>query len=150
MEPQYFHVQTAEVTPLPIFIKQHGQHQLELDLKNAQRNDTMVINPTYLAQRTRSCKTSTRPFTSSEKSCRLMIRSNELARCAAEGNPCLPAMAKISQSRELPLDSVKADLRPPIRLLKSSKCILSICPCLSYERKYDKSLKDTDMSTSCR
>ena len=50
----------------------------------------------------------------------------------------------------MPLDAPEADLRLYIRLLRSNKCIHSICPCLSYERKYDKSLRDTDMSTSCR
>ena len=50
----------------------------------------------------------------------------------------------------MPLDAPEADLRLCIRLLRSNKCIHSICPCLSYERKYDKSLRDTDMSISCR
>ena len=113
--------------------------------------DTMVINPTYLAQRTRSCTNSIRFRTLGEKGCGLMRHSDELARCATEGIPCLPTMAKIGQLRKMNTARCsRADLRPCIRLLKSNKCIHSICPYLSYERKYDKSLRDTDMSTSCR
>ena len=66
-----------------------------------QANNTMVINPTYLAQRTRSC-TNSIPFrTLGEKSCGLMIHSDELARCATEGIPCLSTMAEIGQSRKM-------------------------------------------------
>ena len=49
----------------------------------------------------------------------------------------------------MPLDSIKADLGLCIRLLKYSKCIPSIYPYLSYERKHVKSSKDTATSTDC-
>ena len=58
--------------------------------------ETMVINPTYLAQKTRSCMTSICSGTNGEKDCRLITRSVELAGRTAEGDPCLPAMAEIS------------------------------------------------------
>ena len=66
-----------------------------------QPNDTMVINPTYLAQRTRSCTNSIRFRILGERSCGLMIHSDELARCATEGIPCLPTMAEIGQLRKM-------------------------------------------------
>ena len=54
----------------------------------------MVINPTYLAQKTRSC-TAELPIFPREKV--LTAYSGELARCAAESYPRLPTMAEISE-----------------------------------------------------
>lgn len=59
-------------------------------------------------------------------------------------------LRSVSWERWILLEAPKADSKSCIRLLKSNKCIHSIYPCLSYERKYDKSLRDTDLSTSCR
>ncbi len=54
----------------------------------------MVINPTYLAQRTRSCVFRIRTQC---WNCTLIAYSGELARRPAEGHPCLPTMVKISE-----------------------------------------------------
>lgn len=77
--------------------------------------------------------------------------SVKLAGCTAKGNPCLPTMAEISRSpRRLTQEDCIADYYLYVRPQKFSRCIRSICLCLSYERKYGKSSNDIDMSTSCR
>ena len=56
-------------------------------------------------------------------------------------------LRSVSHERQLSLHP-GTDSTWHVRLLKFSRCIHSIYPCLNYEQKYGRNLKDIDMSTS--
>ena len=114
----------------------------------------MTINPTYLAQKTRTCTTSICPSPKQPEKKLLANDTYPATSWQDAQRRVIHAyrqwLRSVSYERILPLDTLVADPGLRIRLLRSSKCIHSICPCPNYERKYDRNLKDTDMSTNCQ
>ena len=106
-----------------------------------------VINPTYLAQTTHTCKHLRVPdsiFVLPAAN----APSSQLAKCKAESCTLVPTMAA-SSTCSSHLESLEEPLkqnRPP----RFKQCIPSICPFRSCGRKYGKNSNGIDMSINYR